>query len=143
MSLSLSLRKLIQRRDRIGEDILPNATLCGGHKPRRAVVERFQQDPGCLFFVGNIRAAGIGITLTAASHVVFAELEWTPAVHHQAEDRAHRIGQTQQVEVVYFILDDDLSTDRQIYQLLATKESTSRQALNAAVVRGMTTSTEL
>jgi hypothetical protein len=46
------------------------------------------------------------------------------------------------VEVVYFILDDDLSTDPQIYQLLATKESASRQALNSALVRGMMKSTE-
>jgi SWI/SNF-related matrix-associated actin-dependent regulator of chromatin subfamily A-like protein 1 len=118
-------------------------TFTGRTRDSAGVVKRFQQDPGCLFFIGNMRAAGIGITLTAASHVVFAELDWTPAVHHQAEDRAHRIGQAQQVEVVYFILDDDLSTDPQIYQLLATKESASRQALNAAVVRGMTKSTEL
>ena len=115
-------------------------TFTGRTRDSTGVVQRFQQDPSCLFFIGNIRAAGIGITLTAASRVVIAELDWTPAVHHQAEDRAHRIGQAQQVEVVYFILDDDLSTDRQIYQLLATKESTSRQALNAAGVGGMTKS---
>lgn len=105
-------------------------------------MERFQQDPGCLFFIGNMRAAGIGITLTAASHVVFAELDWTPAVHHQAEDRAHRIGQSQQVEVVYFILDDDFSTDPQIYRLLQSKDSFSRQALNAAVVSELTKSAD-
>jgi SWI/SNF-related matrix-associated actin-dependent regulator of chromatin subfamily A-like protein 1 len=118
-------------------------TFTGRTRDSASVVERFQQDPGCLFFIGNIRAAGIGITLTAASHVVFAELDWTPAVHEQAEDRAHRIGQAQQIDVAYFILDDDLSTDRQIYQLLKTKQSISTQALNAAVVRSMTKSTEV
>ena len=99
-----------------------------------SAVDRFQQDPDCLFFIGSIRAAGTGITLTAASRVVFAELDWTPAIHHQAEDRAHRIGQARQLDVVYFILNDDQSTDRQIYQLLASKENSSKQALDKALV---------
>jgi hypothetical protein len=125
---------------RAGQNVV---TFTGRTRDSVGVVKRFQQDPGCLFFIGNMRAAGIGTTLTAASHVVFAELDWTPAVHHQAEDRAHRIGQAQPVEVVYFILDDDLSTDPQIYQLLKTKQAVSRCALNAAVVSSMTKSTEL
>jgi SWI/SNF-related matrix-associated actin-dependent regulator 1 of chromatin subfamily A len=112
-------------------------TFTGQTRDSAAVVRRFQQDPNCLFFIGNLRAAGIGITLTAASHVVFAELDWTPAVHQQAEDRAHRIGQGQQVEVVYFILDDGLSTDPHIYQLLTSKQNISRRTLNAALVSGM------
>ena len=109
-------------------------TFTGKTRGTTAVVRRFQQDPGCLLFIGNMRAAGIGITLTAASHVVFAELDWTPAVHRQAEDRAHRIGQAQEVEVVYFILDDGLSTDPHIYRLLTSKENISKQALDRALV---------
>jgi len=109
-------------------------TFTGRTRDSTAVVQRFQQDPSCLFFIGNMRAAGIGITLTAASHVVFAELDWTPAVHHQAEDRAHRIGQAQQVQVVYFILDDHLSTDRHICRLLTRKQNISKQALDRALV---------
>ena len=112
-------------------------TFTGRTRDLTAVVQRFQEDPSCLFFIGNVRAAGIGITLTAANHVVFAELDWTPAVHQQAEDRAHRIGQGQQVEVVYFILDDGLSTDVQIYRLLASKQDISRRTLNTALVSGM------
>jgi SWI/SNF-related matrix-associated actin-dependent regulator of chromatin subfamily A-like protein 1 len=109
-------------------------TFTGRTRDSTAVVQRFQEDPSCLFFIGSIRAAGLSITLTAASHVVFAELDWTPAVHKQAEDRAHRIGQGQEVEVVYFILNDGLSTDLHIYQLLASKEYTSKQALDGALV---------
>jgi SWI/SNF-related matrix-associated actin-dependent regulator of chromatin subfamily A-like protein 1 len=118
-----------------GRDVV---TFTGRTRDPTAVVQHFQESPDCLFFIGNIRAAGIGITLTAACHVVFAELDWTPAVHHQAEDRAHRIGQSEQVKVVTFILDDENATDQQIYRLLKTKEIVSRQALNNAVVTGMT-----
>jgi SWI/SNF-related matrix-associated actin-dependent regulator of chromatin subfamily A-like protein 1 len=123
---------------RAGGDVV---TVTGRTRDPTTVVQHFQERPDCLFFIGNIRAA-VGITMTAACHVVFAELDWTPAVHHQAEDRAHRIGQSEQVKVVTFILDDDNATDRQIYRLLEAKEIASRQALNSALVTGTTKGAE-
>jgi SWI/SNF-related matrix-associated actin-dependent regulator of chromatin subfamily A-like protein 1 len=73
-------------------------------KDRDRAAKKFQGDPNCRFFIGNIEAAGQGITLTAAGHVVFAEPDWRGTYLEQAEDRAHRIGQTHPVLVTYLLL---------------------------------------
>jgi SNF2 family DNA or RNA helicase len=81
-------------------------------RERDRAAKRFQDDPNCQFFVGNIEAAGQGITLTAARHVVFAEPDWRGTYLEQAEDRAHRIGQNHPVLVTYLLLNlSEWSTD--------------------------------
>ena len=60
----------------------------------------------------SITAAGVAVTLTSASRVLFAELFWTPSLLIQAEDRAHRIGQTDAVKVKYLILQGGLDEVR-------------------------------
>jgi SWI/SNF-related matrix-associated actin-dependent regulator 1 of chromatin subfamily A len=71
---------------------------------RNDAVEAFQKNPKIKLFVGNIRAAGVGLTLTASSATCFLELDWTPAAHSQAEDRVHRIGQTAECVNAYYLL---------------------------------------
>ena len=70
---------------------------------REATVRAFQEPDGPQLIVGATRVAGQGITLTRASNVVFLELEWTPALHDQAEDRCHRIGQRDSVTAWYLL----------------------------------------
>lgn len=75
-------------------------------KDRQSRVVRFQNDAEVRVALLGITAAGIALTLTAASRVIFTELYWTPAALLQAEDRAHRIGQTSEVIVEYLLADD-------------------------------------
>jgi SWI/SNF-related matrix-associated actin-dependent regulator 1 of chromatin subfamily A len=78
---------------------------------RQANIDKFQNDPVCRVFIGNIKAAGTGITLTTASEVAFIEASYTPADNAQAAMRCHRIGQTKHVRVRFFACagsDDEL-----------------------------------
>jgi len=95
---------------------------------RQANVDRFQSDPGCLVFIGGIQAAGVGITLTAASHVVFAELDWVPGNVTQAEDRCHRIGQHEMVIVEHLVLEGSL--DARMAAILVQKQEVLAAALD-------------
>jgi Helicase conserved C-terminal domain len=95
---------------------------------RQSAVDAFQADPKCRVFVGNIKAAGVGLTLTAASTVVFAELDWTPAGMSQAEDRAHRIGQKDNVLVYHLVFDGSL--DATISKRLVAKQAIIDRALD-------------
>lgn len=95
---------------------------------RQAAVERFQTDPTCTVFIGTIKAAGVGLTLTAASTVVFAELWWVPGDISQAEDRCHRIGQRDSVLVQHLVVDG--SIDATQAKVIVAKQDVIDRALD-------------
>jgi SNF2 family DNA or RNA helicase len=91
-------------------------------------VDRFQTDPSCMVFIGSISAAGVGITLTAAQKMLFAELDWTPANMLQAEDRIHRIGQTGNALIQQLVFDGSL--DAKMAETLVRKMGIIEKALD-------------
>uniref|UniRef100_A0A3Q3C4P7 Zinc finger, RAN-binding domain containing 3 n=1 Tax=Haplochromis burtoni TaxID=8153 RepID=A0A3Q3C4P7_HAPBU len=95
---------------------------------RIQLVHRFQSDPETRVAILSIQAAGQGLTFTAASHVVFAELYWNPGHVKQAEDRAHRIGQTSSVNVHYLIAKGTFDTV--MWSMLNRKEKVTGSTLN-------------
>lgn len=95
---------------------------------RDEIVQRFQNDPNCLLFVGQTLAGGVGITLTASAHVIFAELDWVPGNITQAEDRCHRIGQYDNVLVEHLVLEGSL--DCRIAQRIVEKQLVIDAAMN-------------
>lgn len=95
---------------------------------RQAAVDAFQNDPSVRFIVCNLQAGGVGITLTAASHVVCAEVDWVPANITQAEDRCHRIGQRESVLVQHIVLDGSL--DARMINTLIDKQDVIDRALD-------------
>lgn len=102
---------------------------------RIGLVRRFQEDADVRVFIGSITAAGVGITLTAASRVVFAELDWVPGNVTQAEDRCHRIGQTACVQIQHLVLSGSL--DAQMAQTLIEKQEVADEALDVEHERGL------
>ena len=83
----------------------PGRVLHGGTGvgKRREIVEAFQREEGPPFFVLSLKAGGVGLNLTAASHVIHFDRWWNPAVENQATDRAFRIGQKKNVLVHKFV----------------------------------------
>lgn len=94
---------------------------------RQEAVDRFQTDPKIKVFIGNIIAAGVGLTLTAAEGVIMNDLSFVPSHHSQAEDRANRIGQKNSVIVYYPIFEDTIEIN--IYNILQKKKNNIDQVM--------------
>ena len=89
---------------------------------RQEYVNKFQSDETCLVAILSITACYTGITLTAASTVVFSELHMTPAVMIQAEDRAHRIGQEHESVNIHYLYGPD-TLDEILFKMLNQKQN--------------------
>jgi SWI/SNF-related matrix-associated actin-dependent regulator 1 of chromatin subfamily A len=99
---------------------------------RDEAVEAFQNSDTQVF-IGGIKAAGVGLTLTAASLVIFAELDWVPSTITQCEDRCHRIGQTGSVLVQHLVLEG--SIDANMANTLVSKQAVLDDLLDTQSVR--------
>lgn len=101
----------------------PKAVTVTGDDDDRAKqrsVDAFQQDPATKLIILNYRSGGTGLTLTAASNVLFIEFPWTYSDCCQAEDRAHRNGQKNAVTCTYLLGKETI--DEYMYQLIQTKK---------------------
>lgn len=119
---------LDQLREKLGEFGVVGIDGRMGAEERDAAVSAFQANPAIRVFVGGMTAAGVGITLTAASTEMFSELDWVPGTMLQAEDRAHRIGATKSVLVQMLVLEGSL--DARMAQVLIQKMEIAERALD-------------
>jgi SWI/SNF-related matrix-associated actin-dependent regulator 1 of chromatin subfamily A len=103
-------------------------------KDRQDSVDRFQNDENVMVFVGNIKAAGTGITLTAGEAVIMNDLSFLPSDHSQAEDRAYRYGQKNNVLVYYPIFDN--TVEGIIYDILKKKKEIFQTVMGDNIANG-------
>jgi non-specific serine/threonine protein kinase len=103
---------------------------------RRKMVEAFQCDDGPPFFVLSLKAGGVGLNLTAATHVVHFDRWWNPAVENQATDRAYRIGQKRNVFVYKFVCRGTI--EERIDELIASKRALAKDLIEGGAEQALT-----
>lgn len=96
---------------------------------RQAVVDKFQNDEKTFLFIGQIKASGVGLTLTKASATCFIEFGTTAPQHEQAEDRVHRIGQTADSVMAYYLILEN-SIEQDIMNTLERRNKDLKKVLN-------------
>lgn len=111
-------------------EIAGSVLLYGGmdNSEKQLSIDRFQNNPKVPVFFGSILAAGDSITLTAASRVIFFEMDWRPAIMEQCVSRLHRMGQTDSVLVDYLVLSK--SCDAKVAKRLTMKMQISEDILD-------------
>ncbi len=97
-------------------------------KQRKEMVDAFQNNPADKIFILSLKAAGTGLNLTAANHVIHYDLWWNPAVEAQATDRAYRIGQQKNVMVHRFIT--KASFEERINEMIQNKKALAEMTVS-------------
>ena len=107
--------------DKLYEELTPfnPAKITGDTKDRMEQIDKFQKDPSCSVILGTIGAMGTGLTLNAASNVIFLDEPWNRALKDQATDRAHRIGTKYPVNVYTLICKN--SADEGVHKTVMKK----------------------
>lgn len=104
------------------------ALLCGKIKDKDGKIKRFQEEKDCLVFVGQIDTAALGITLTAASTMVFFSLDYSMSNFKQAKARINRSGQTENCHYIYLLAKD--TVDAKVLETLRNKMSLAKMLLD-------------
>lgn len=107
------------------------AIITGQTTNRMEEKERFMTDPNCKVIIGTIGAMGTGITLTAGNTVIFLDSPWNRALKEQAEDRAHRIGTTGNVNVITLVCKGTI--DERVEQLIDRKGKMSDMLVDGTI----------
>ena len=97
-------------------------------KDRGGIVQRFQYDPACRVFLGELDACAEGLTLTAAQTVVYYSVNWNYAKYQQSADRVHRIGQTGTCTYIHLVVPGTI--DAKIMKALKTKEDLAKSVVD-------------
>lgn len=100
-------------------------------RDRQEAVKRFMNDPNCKVFIGNIKVAGVGLTLTESSEIDMLESDWSPAGNAQAIKRVHRYGQRSNVTARFITLAD--SVDEVVNRIVAEKTAAIAQIEGSAM----------
>lgn len=117
-----AIQKLLEQKN-IGFSVIR-----GGIRNRDEQIAAFQKDPGVSVFLGQIAAAGLGITLTAASTMVFYSLDYSMANFEQAKARIHRSGQTRNCHYIYLVAKG--TVDRKVIRALRSKTDLARMLID-------------
>lgn len=115
-------------KSRLQKEHIQFAWITGQTTQREQQVQTFQQDENCKVFLISLKAGGVGLNLTAADYVYLIDPWWNPAVEQQAIDRAHRIGQTQNVFAYKMICKDTI--EEKILQLQEKKKAVANELVN-------------
>ncbi|WP_276707526.1 DEAD/DEAH box helicase [Eubacterium pyruvativorans] len=100
----------------------------GGVKDRDEQIRRFQEDPNTTVFVGQIQTAGMGITLTAASTMVFYSVDYNMSNYEQARARIHRAGQKEPCTYIFLVCEG--TVDRKVIRALRSKQNLAKMLID-------------